>query len=69
MHACIFQGWKSHQVSVPVIGGHSGTTIIPIMSQCKPDPQFTPEQVKLVSHQIRVSVKNLQLFANKFAYQ
>ncbi|XP_021958912.1 malate dehydrogenase, mitochondrial [Folsomia candida] len=47
------KGWKPSSVSCPVIGGHSGITIVPIISQCKPDPQLSPEQVKLVTHEIR----------------
>lgn len=48
------KGWKASQVSCPVIGGHSGNTIIPIISQCSPDPKLTEEQVKLITHEVRV---------------
>lgn len=31
-------------VHVPVIGGHSGVTIIPLLSQAKPNPVCLPEE-------------------------
>ncbi|KRZ69869.1 Heat shock 70 kDa protein, partial [Trichinella papuae] len=33
-------------VSCPVIGGHSGVTIIPVLSQCKPSVIFDEEEAK-----------------------
>ena len=34
------QGLAVSQVNCPVVGGHSGTTIIPVISQCSPPVNF-----------------------------
>jgi len=47
------KGWDPASVSCPVIGGHSGVTIIPVVSQCKPPPNFPKETVNLVTHEVR----------------
>jgi len=41
------------QVNCPVIGGHSGVTIIPLMSQCKPAVQFPEDQLKALTLRIQ----------------
>jgi len=41
------------QVSCPVIGGHSGVTIIPLISQCKPTVEFGAEQLKTLTIRIQ----------------
>lgn len=40
-------------VNVPVIGGHSGVTIIPLISQATPSVSFPPDQVKALSERIQ----------------
>ena len=40
-------------VSVPVIGGHSGITIIPLISQCKPSVSFPEDQLKALTGRIQ----------------
>lgn len=40
-------------VIVPVIGGHSGVTIIPLLSQCQPKVNFPESQVKQLSERIQ----------------
>ncbi|KAK9876470.1 hypothetical protein WA026_012784 [Henosepilachna vigintioctopunctata] len=40
-------------VKVPVIGGHSGVTIIPLISQAKPSVLFTPEELKPLTVRIQ----------------
>lgn len=40
-------------VSCPVIGGHSGVTIVPIVSQCKPKVDIPEDQVKVLIKKIQ----------------
>lgn len=40
-------------VSVPVIGGHSGVTIIPLISQTKPSVSFPEDKVKALTMRIQ----------------
>jgi malate dehydrogenase len=46
------QGWNVRDTHVNVIGGHAGTTILPLLSQVK-GATFTEEQVKSISHRIQ----------------
>ncbi|XP_034477272.1 malate dehydrogenase, mitochondrial-like [Drosophila innubila] len=41
------------EVNLPVIGGHAGITIMPILSQCCPKFSGTPEQIKALIHHIQ----------------
>ncbi|KAL7735725.1 hypothetical protein ACLKA6_019981 [Drosophila palustris] len=41
------------EVNVPVIGGHAGITILPILSQCCPIFKGTPEETKALVHRIQ----------------
>jgi len=38
------KGLDVGQVNCPVVGGHSGVTIIPLISQCTPPVSFPPEE-------------------------
>lgn len=40
-------------VNVPVIGGHSGVTIIPLLSQCVPEVNFPAEERDKLIHRIQ----------------
>lgn len=40
-------------MSVPVIGGHSGITIIPLISQCKPSVSFPEDKLKALTGRIQ----------------
>lgn len=46
------KGLKTADVHVPVIGGHSGTTILPLLSQVK-GVSFTDEEVASLTHRIQ----------------
>lgn len=46
------QGMSPANVTVPVIGGHSGTTILPLLSQVE-GATFTEEQIKDLTHRIQ----------------
>merc|ERR1711972_455226 len=39
-------------VTVPVVGGHAGTTIVPLLSQAKPGVSFTDEIRDALTHRI-----------------
>lgn len=41
------------EVNVPVIGGHSGITIIPLLSQTKPKVSFSDSEAKKLSERIQ----------------
>lgn len=47
------QGLDPQKVSVPVIGGHSGITIIPVISQAKPSVSFPDDQLKALTERIQ----------------
>lgn len=57
VRACAFIGEASNtdpqKVTIPVIGGHSGVTIIPLLSQCNPKVNFPEAQVKQLTERIQ----------------
>lgn len=46
------KGKNPAEITVPVIGGHSGTTILPLLSQVK-DVTFTDEEVSSLTYRIQ----------------
>ncbi|EGN74777.1 malate dehydrogenase, NAD-dependent [Idiomarina sp. A28L] len=46
------KGLPLEDVHVPVIGGHSGTTILPLLSQVK-SVEFTQEEIESLTHRIQ----------------
>ncbi len=40
-------------MNCPVIGGHAGATIIPVVSQCTPSVQFEGEKLKQLTERIQ----------------
>jgi len=46
-------GAVSKDVTVPVVGGHSGVTIIPLLSKITPKHEFTHEQVAALTKRIQ----------------
>lgn len=46
-------GCDPHKVNLPVIGGHSGVTIMPLLSQCNPAVNFSAEQIKALTERIQ----------------
>jgi len=40
------------KVKVPVVGGHAGTTIVPLLSQAEPAVSFTAEERDALTHRI-----------------
>merc|ERR1711976_586199 len=46
------KGKKVEATSVPVVGGHAGTTIVPLLSQVQPAVKFTDEERDALTHRI-----------------
>ena len=46
------QGWAPKDTDVTVVGGHSGVTIIPLLSQVK-GATFTPAQIEALTKRIQ----------------
>lgn len=47
------KGLDPQKVNVPVIGGHAGITIMPILSQATPSVSFPPDQLKALTARIQ----------------
>lgn len=47
------KGLDVNKTSVPVIGGHSGNTIIPLLSQVSPSVSFTTEELEALTKRIQ----------------
>lgn len=46
------KGFDPLKTSVPVIGGHAGTTIVPLLSQANPGASFSDEERDALTHRI-----------------
>ncbi|KAI4296493.1 hypothetical protein L6164_036446 [Bauhinia variegata] len=46
-------GVDPREVDVPVVGGHAGVTILPLLSQVKPPSSFTPEETEYLTNRIQ----------------
>merc|ERR1712217_412912 len=46
------KGLNPVNVNVPVVGGHAGTTIVPLLSQSSPTCSFTDEERDALTHRI-----------------
>lgn len=47
------KGLDPARVNVPVIGGHAGKTIIPLISQCTPKVEFPADQLSALTERIQ----------------
>ncbi|GCB65382.1 malate dehydrogenase, mitochondrial [Scyliorhinus torazame] len=47
------KGLDPARVSVPVVGGHAGKTIIPLISQCNPKVEFPQDQLEALTGRIQ----------------
>ncbi|KNC86327.1 malate dehydrogenase, mitochondrial [Sphaeroforma arctica JP610] len=47
------KGLNVTDVNVPVIGGHSGVTIVPLLSRTTPACEFTQEEAEKLTHRIQ----------------
>jgi malate dehydrogenase len=47
------KGLSTSEVDVPVIGGHAGETILPLLSQTTPKVTFTDDEVKALTVRIQ----------------
>jgi malate dehydrogenase len=50
------QNLDPSKVNVPVVGGHSGVTIIPLISQAKPAVDFNKDKLKALTERIQVYI-------------
>jgi malate dehydrogenase len=46
------QGWDPRDTNVTVVGGHAGTTILPLLSQVR-GARFTPDEAEALTHRIQ----------------
>lgn len=46
-------GVDPREVDVPVVGGHAGITILPLLSQVKPPSSFTAEETEYLTNRIQ----------------
>ncbi|KAJ7968364.1 malate dehydrogenase [Quillaja saponaria] len=46
-------GLDPREVDVPVVGGHAGVTILPLLSQVKPPSSFTVEEIEYLTTRIQ----------------
>lgn len=46
-------GADPRKVRVPVVGGHSGVTIIPLLSQISPPHSYTQDEIELLTQRIQ----------------
>eukprot|EP00429_Kryptoperidinium_foliaceum_P133979 CAMPEP_0176271958 /NCGR_PEP_ID=MMETSP0121_2-20121125/45468_1 /TAXON_ID=160619 /ORGANISM="Kryptoperidinium foliaceum, Strain CCMP 1326" /LENGTH=393 /DNA_ID=CAMNT_0017612119 /DNA_START=67 /DNA_END=1244 /DNA_ORIENTATION=+ len=46
------KGFDPLKTTVPVVGGHAGTTIVPLLSQSNPGASFTDEEREALTHRI-----------------
>jgi len=47
------KGIDPSKVNVPVIGGHAGITIMPLISQCKPNVSFSADELEKMTKRIQ----------------
>jgi len=47
------KGLEVSKVSVPVVGGHAGATIIPLLSQTQPAVEFSKEEIEALTPRIQ----------------
>ncbi|KAK6045663.1 hypothetical protein COOONC_16833, partial [Cooperia oncophora] len=48
-----FNGLDASKTVVPVVGGHAGTTIIPLLSQVTPKVSFTEDEIMKLTPKIQ----------------
>lgn len=51
------KGLDPATVNCPVIGGHAGVTIMPLISQCQPSVSFPADQLKALTERIQVRIQ------------
>ena len=54
------QGLDPTTVNCPVVGGHAGITIIPLISQCQPGVSFPADQLKALTERIQVRTIDIE---------
>ncbi|RSL52633.1 hypothetical protein CEP53_008031 [Fusarium sp. AF-6] len=49
----ILRDINPQELKVPVVGGHSGATIIPLISQSQPSVELSQEQIEAITHRVQ----------------
>ena len=62
------KGLDPQDVNCPVVGGHAGITIMPLISQCTPSVEFPPDQLKALTERIQDAGTCLVLYINLFNF-
>lgn len=52
-------GVKAERVKVPVIGGHSDKTVIPVLSRCDPPANFSVTELMNITEHVQTASENL----------
>ena len=47
------KGLDPQDVNCPVVGGHAGITIMPLISQCTPAVEFAADELKALTERIQ----------------
>ncbi|KAI4459034.1 malate and lactate dehydrogenase [Holotrichia oblita] len=53
------KGLDPSKVVVPSVGGHSGISIVPLLSQCQPQVSLTPDEIKTLTTNIQQAGTNV----------
>lgn len=65
-------------MNCPVVGGHAGITIMPLISQCTPAVEFPADELKALTERIQdagnfwvpdLFDQNIQLFYQRYTIQ
>ncbi|KAF4468367.1 malate dehydrogenase [Fusarium albosuccineum] len=49
----VLRDLNPQELKVPVVGGHSGATILPLISQSKPTVKLSQEQIEAITHRVQ----------------
>ena len=58
------KGLDPQDVNCPVVGGHAGITIMPLISQCTPSVEFPADQLKALTERIQDAGTTYVLYIN-----
>ena len=62
------KGLDPQDVNCPVVGGHAGITIMPLISQCTPSVEFPADQLKALTERIQDAGTTNVLYINQFYF-
>ena len=62
------KGLDPQDVNCPVVGGHAGITIMPLISQCTPSVEFPADQLKALTERIQDAGTTHLIYINLFYF-